>query len=319
VQPQITIQEEVSTQEEEVVHQPKAQPYTPHVSTSPSTFFAMSDVMDANLDDPLLQGTLKKIDSNGKAGLVPAALSTNRSVVSHNKNLYVDVQCNSSKSGKRLGDPWTQDGTINREYVAKFVSVDADGTPIEDKPTLRTEMLVQADSDAEKLHVNRILHNTAPVDFKTILNDDETIVMQLRCKGIQGIPAGGDIVGDCWLILTRVLLGEDYCRRVYFYQSAHARRSYAAEETVQDYSCGCVVHHDTTINLSATRLEEAYLDMITIEDQLVHAHYEQCKRSTVAKVNTTRGQALQPACLHDCVSNCPACSVDLCQVLLSCF
>ena len=63
----------------------------------------------------------------------------------------------------------------------------------------------------------------------------------------------------------------------------------------------------------ANRTEEAYLDMITVEDQLVHAHYEQMKRTTVEKKSKSRGKYLRPACLRNLVGNCPSCSLDLCQ------
>ena len=291
---------------------------TPHLSTAPETVLAvpppMAQSTAASFDESLLDLGFKSITSNGKAGLVPATLAANRSVVMHNTKTLIDVQCESTRTGQRLGEPWDEAGKLNSEYVKNKGQLNETAMTFHDKPMTRTNMVLQADADVEKLHTARILHNTAPVDFKTILNDGESVVMQLRCKGMHGIPStGGDIVGDCWLILTRMQVGQEEYRRVYFYQSAHASKAYDVEEGERDYQCCCAVHRDSTIKLSATRTETAYLDVVTVEDQLVHAHYEQVKRTTVQKINKTQGQYVRPACLRDCVGNCPECSLDLCQ------
>ncbi len=47
--------------------------------------------------------------------------------------------------------------------------------------------------------------------------------MCCRCKGFVGVPStGGHVVGDCWLILTRMTLNDEEYRRIYFYQVFNA-------------------------------------------------------------------------------------------------
>ena len=47
--------------------------------------------------------------------------------------------------------------------------------------------------------------------------------MRCRCKGFLGVPStGGHVVGDCWLILTRMTLNDEEYRRIYFYQVFNA-------------------------------------------------------------------------------------------------
>jgi len=245
---------------------------------------------------------------------VSASLEKNRSVISHNKATLIDVHCSATMSGQRLAAPWSETGQLSGDYVTNQGKMDMHAVSFQDQPTLRTETMLKADADAEKLHSARTMHNTAPVDFRSILNDGEAVVMQLKCKGLHGIPStGGDIVGDCWLILTRMVVQEQESRRVYFYQSAHSSRGYSVVETKKDDRCLCCVAQDATIQMEATRTETAYLDMITVEDQLVHAHYEQMKRTRVKKVSRTSGQYLRPSCIREGVANCPSCSLDLCQ------
>jgi len=318
VQAQVTIQEE----DELAVHHPLPASsasvphvYTPHMSSAPHTFLPISDAMGTvSYDDILHNEGFKNVTSNGNASLVPSSLAANRSVIQHTKSSLVDVGSDATASGKRLGQPWGEAGKLNGDYVTSKGRLTVQAMSYEDKPTSRAETMLQTDEDAEKLHAARILHNTAPIDFKTILNDNEQIVMQLKCKGIQGLPGtGGDIVGDCWLILVRMSVGDDEFRRIYFYQSAHGSKGYSVQDATQDHRCLCCVAQDSTLKLTATRTETAYLDMLTVEDHLVHANYEQMKRTAVERVSQARGKYLRPACVRECAANCPSCSLDLCQ------
>lgn len=309
-----SVHTQVSISEEEVVHQPSTAVYTPHVSTAPPTFLSMSEVIGASHDDPLLKEGYKTVTSNGNAGLVAASLANNRAVISHNKATLVDTRCSATKSGQRLSEPWSEMGLLNGDYVTSKGKMDMHAVSFQDQPTLRTETMLRADSDAQKLHSARILNNNAPVDFKTLLNDGESVIMQIKCKGLHGIPSnGGDVVGDCWLILTRMVVQEQESRRIYFYQSAHASRGYSVVETKKDDRCLCCVAQDSKARMVATRTETAFLDMLTVEDQLVHAHYEQMKRTQVEKISRTYGHYIRPACVRDGVANLPSCSLDLCQ------
>ena len=44
------------------------------------------------------------------------------------------------------------------------------------------EIMLQADSDAEKLHASRTFYEPAPVDFRSLLNDGESMIMQIKYK-----------------------------------------------------------------------------------------------------------------------------------------
>ena len=316
VKAQVKIQEE----DELAVHHPASSAsephsYTPHMSTAPQTFLPISAAVPAiSYDDILHKEGFKNVTSNGNASLVPDSLAANRTVIRHTGSSLIDVGGDATVSGKRLGQPWVESGKLNGDYVTNKGRLTVQAMSYQDKPTARTETMLQADEDAEKLHAARILHNNAPIDFKTILNDNEHIVMQIKCKGIQGLPGGGgDIVGDCWLILVRMTFGDDEVRRIYFYQSAHVSKGYELQDVTQDHRCLCCVAQDSTLKMTATRTETAYLDMLTVEDHLVHANYEQMKRTAVEKVSQARGKYLRPACVRDCAANCPSCSLDLCQ------
>jgi len=329
------VQAQVKFEEEEVVHQPTSsssarspQPsvsatsgarqefqHSPHISTAPNTFIKMSEIMGPSYDGALLTQEFTAITSNGNAGLVPAGLSANRSVISHNKTALVDVGCDASSSGQRLPQPWAENGQLSLQYVTNKERKKLHGMRCADQLFAEDrQILLQADSDAEKLHASRTFYEPAPVDFRSLLNDGESMIMQIKCKGFLGVPStGGHVVGDCWLILTRMTLNDEEYRRIYFYQPQHMNKSYKMQESTHDHRCMCCVGQDSAEIAMASRTEEAYLDMITVEDQLVHAHYEQMKRTTVEKKSKSRGKYLRPACLRNLVGNCPSCSLDLCQ------
>mmetsp|Transcript_39383 Transcript_39383/g.63487 ORF Transcript_39383/g.63487 Transcript_39383/m.63487 type:complete len:567 (-) Transcript_39383:6-1706(-) len=314
VRAQVTIEEE-----EDIEHQPtdsEATAYTPHVSSTPPTFLRMPafDLEGVPYDDHLLKQGYKRIHSNGNAALVAPSLAAHRSVVTHNKSTHLDVHCESTNSGLPVGQPWDESGALIGEYVKNKGVLQGHAMSYEDQPDFRTQTMLQADADARKLHAARCVHNTAPVDFKSILNEGECVMMQIKCKGLHGLPStGADIVGDCWLILTRMAVGEQDFRRIYFYQSAHDGKAFSIDEVNQDHRCVCCVAHDSNVTMTATRTQTAYLDMITVEDQLVHAHYEQIKRTWVEKRSKGHGCYARPKCVRDCLSNCPSCSLDLCK------
>ena len=89
--------------------------------------------------------------SNGNAGLVPASLEKNRSVISHNKTTLIDVHCSATKSGQRLAAPWSETGQLSGDYVTNKGKMDMHAVSFQDQPTLRTETMLKADAGVQHL------------------------------------------------------------------------------------------------------------------------------------------------------------------------
>jgi len=169
----------------------------------------MSEIMGPSYDGALLTQEFTAITSNGNAGLVPSGLSANRSVISHNKNALVDVGCDASSSGsrllkihvtislhtihamthenicvisgQRLPQPWAENGQLSLQYVTNKERKKLHGMRCADQLFAEDrQILLQADSDAEKLHASRTFYEPAPVDFRSLLNDGESMIMQIK-------------------------------------------------------------------------------------------------------------------------------------------
>ena len=86
-------------------------------------------------------------------------------------------------SGQRLPQPWAENGKLSMQYVTNKERKKLHGMRCADQLFAEDrEIMLQADSDAEKLHASRTFYEPAPVDFRSLLNDGESMIMQIKYK-----------------------------------------------------------------------------------------------------------------------------------------
>mmetsp|Transcript_59972 Transcript_59972/g.123102 ORF Transcript_59972/g.123102 Transcript_59972/m.123102 type:complete len:604 (+) Transcript_59972:239-2050(+) len=288
---------------------PKAQEPEPQHLFSPERREVGASVsLDESGDpDPLL----KSVKSNGRAAIVPNnVLSDSIWAIHHDSRAQgceqvIDVHREATATGESLPAAWTDDGMLREEHVVKKGMV-AFSNIAEQDHALELSRIIGCDREAEQLHRARVPHEMEPCDMQDMLGADEEVLCHLRCLGFHGVPSTQrEIVGNCSLVLTRAGRGaaEGY-RRIYFFQGGHEEREFGAE--------GVSYRGQQRRECYSTRQTSTLLDMITVEDQLAHAYFEQIDRTAVKKrTRSTASSACELA--RRCTAVCPQCSVDLCQ------
>mmetsp|Transcript_46241 Transcript_46241/g.145042 ORF Transcript_46241/g.145042 Transcript_46241/m.145042 type:complete len:553 (-) Transcript_46241:44-1702(-) len=281
---------------------------------------ALSDPQDANIDNAshfmdASQG-YRRITSKGNAILTAQHDSSESAVVLHDmqdsREQIMKVGVHSDKKAVELPSPWSSEGGLSEDYITRrSKSIWLHVTP--DELSHRVEEIMRIDAEADTLD----LHNadqTASPDFMDLLNQNERILCALQCKGIKSLPGTGmDVTGKCWVVLVESNFDGYISQRIYFHQPADHSRGIHVETKTHTVDCGIFAVWRDQTDIRASRASKETLDVLSVEDYLLHVTFEQFAATSVKKRTIQVKTQCRPEFLHKLCTCHPTMTIDLCQ------